>query len=69
MSRVCLRTPENSERWEERQTREELQNKNLKEIYDILQAKYQPFTKRKSVVHKLELKKTEIPKLQLLTSG
>ncbi|RZS95836.1 IS1634 family transposase [Cecembia calidifontis] len=44
-------------------------NKNLKEIYDILQTKYQPFTKRKSVVHKLELKKTEIPRLQLLTGG
>jgi hypothetical protein len=32
-------------------------NKNLKEIYDILQTKYQPRTKRKSVVHKLELNK------------
>ncbi|WP_449495064.1 IS1634 family transposase [Belliella filtrata] len=32
-------------------------NKNLKQIYDILQTKYQPFTKRKSVVHKPETEK------------
>jgi len=46
-----------------------LPNDNLKQIYDILQSKHQPFTKRKSVVHKLENKKTEIAKNQLLLSG
>ena len=30
---------------------------NLKQIYNILQTKHQPFTKRKSVVHKIEIKK------------
>lgn len=44
-------------------------NDNLKRIYDILQTKYQPFTKRKSVVHKLETKKTETPEKQILLSG
>lgn len=34
-------------------------NENLAAIYDILKSKYKPFTKRKSVVHKLELKKNE----------
>lgn len=29
---------------------------NLKRIYDILQTKHQPFTKQKSLVHKLENK-------------
>jgi transposase len=44
-------------------------NDNLKRIYDILQTKHQPFTKRKSVVHKLESKKTKNPDKQLLLSG
>jgi len=44
-------------------------NKNLKQIYDILQTKHQPFTKRKSVVHKTEIEKIESPKEQLLLSG
>jgi transposase len=44
-------------------------NDILKRIYDILQTKHQPFTKRKSVVHKLETKKTETPEKQLLLSG
>ena len=43
-----------------------LPNNQLKEIYTILQAKYQPFTKRKSVVHKLETKKIETSKKQIL---
>ena len=34
-------------------------DEKLKRIYDILQTKHQPFTKRKSVVHKLESKKTK----------
>jgi len=41
----------------------------LKAIYDILQSKYQPFTKRKSVVHKPELKKIETQQQRLLLSG
>ena len=41
----------------------------LKRMYDILQSKYKPFTKRKSVVHKLELKKIETQAQQLLLSG
>jgi transposase len=44
-------------------------NKNLKQIYDILQTKHQPFTKRKSVVHKSETEKIESTKKQLLLSG
>lgn len=44
-------------------------NDNLKRIYDILQTKHQPFTKRKSVVHKLESKKTKTTEKQLLLSG
>lgn len=44
-------------------------NKNLKQIYDILKTKYQPFTKRKSVVHKSETEKIDPPKKQLLMSG
>ncbi|EON79432.1 hypothetical protein ADIS_0070 [Lunatimonas lonarensis] len=44
-------------------------NKNLKQIYDILQTKHQPFAKRKSVVHKSETEKIESPKKQLLLSG
>lgn len=34
-----------------------LPNKNLAHIYTILKLKHQPFTKRKFVVHKIELKK------------
>ncbi|HUZ58443.1 MAG TPA: hypothetical protein VMU83_06655, partial [Hanamia sp.] len=41
----------------------------LKAIYDILQSKYKPFTKRKSVVHKPELKKIETQQQRLLMSG
>ncbi len=41
-------------------------NDNLKNIYDILQTKYQPFRKRKSVVHKLTTKKTESQQIRLL---
>jgi transposase len=41
----------------------------LKNIYHILQTKYQPFTKRKSVVHKPEHKKNETQQQQLLLSG
>jgi transposase len=41
----------------------------LKTIYDILQSKYKPFTKRKSVVHKPELKKNETQQQRLLMSG
>jgi transposase len=41
----------------------------LKNIYDILQTKYRPFTKRKSVVHKTEHKKNETQQQQLLLSG
>ena len=41
----------------------------LKSIYDILQSKYRPFTKRKSVVHKPELKKIETQQQRLLLSG
>ena len=42
---------------------------NLKNIYKALNAKHQPFTKRKSVVHKLEFKKTDAPQNQILLSG
>jgi len=41
----------------------------LKAIYDILRSKYKPFTKRKSVVHKPELKKIETQQQRLLMSG
>jgi transposase len=44
-------------------------DEKLKRIYDILQSKYRPFTKRKSVVHKLELKKNETQQQRLLSSG
>jgi hypothetical protein len=44
-------------------------NENLKRIYDILKTKHQPFTKRKSVVHKLKMKKIEPAIKQLLMSG
>ena len=42
---------------------------NLKRIYDIHQTKNQPFTKRKSVAHKLEIKKTKTYEKQLLMMG
>lgn len=41
----------------------------LKHIYDILKTTHKPFTKRKSVVHKLELKKKEIPQHSHFQSG
>jgi hypothetical protein len=44
-------------------------NNNLKRIYDILQTKHQPFVKRKSVLHKPKLEKTELTQTQLLLSG
>lgn len=44
-------------------------NDNLKKIYDILKTKHQPFVKRKSVVHKPKLEKTELIQTQLLLSG
>lgn len=44
-------------------------NDNLKKIYSILKTKHQPFTKRKSVVHKSKLKKIEPPQIQLLLTG
>ena len=44
-------------------------DEKLKRIYDILQSKYTPFTKRKSVVHKLEPKKIETQQRRLLLSG
>jgi len=46
-----------------------LPNDNLKQIYNILKTKHQPFKKRKSVVHKLEAKKTEAKENQTLLSG
>lgn len=46
-----------------------LPNENLKRIYTILQTKHQPFTKRKSVVHKLEPQKLELAEKQKLLSG
>jgi len=44
-------------------------NEKLKAIYDILKTNYKPFKKRKSVVHKVELKKIETQQLRLLKSG
>ena len=44
-------------------------NEKLKTIYNILNANYRPFRKRKSVVHKLEPKKTETQQQHLLESG
>jgi transposase len=41
----------------------------LKDIYSILKVKPKPFTKRKSVVHKLELKKTETTQNKVLEAG
>lgn len=46
-----------------------LPNENLQKIYTILQTKHQPFTKRKSVVHKLEFKKPEPTDKQKLLTG
>ena len=44
-------------------------NEKLTSIYSILKIKHQPFTKRKSVVHKLEHKKHETQQQRLLQSG
>jgi len=44
-------------------------NEKLKAIYDILKTNYKPFKKRKSVVHKVELKKIETQQRRLLESG
>ncbi len=44
-------------------------NEKLLNIYNILKIKHQPFTKRKSVVHKLESKKSETQQQRLLQSG
>lgn len=44
-------------------------NEKLTSIYNILKTKPQPFTKKKSVVHKLEPKKNETQQLRLLQSG
>ena len=44
-------------------------DKKLKSIYDILKTNYKPFRKRKSVVHKMTLKKIEIQQQRLLTPG
>ena len=44
-------------------------NKKLKTIYDILKADYKPFKKRKSVVHKPELKKIESSQWRVFESG
>ncbi len=41
-------------------------DKNLQEIYDILKSKYQPFRKRKSVVHKPPPQKNETQQVRLL---
>jgi hypothetical protein len=42
-------------------------DKNLQEIYDILKSKYQPFRKRKSVVHKPPPEKNETQQVRLLS--
>lgn len=46
-----------------------LPNESLKRIYDILKINNRPFTKRKSVVHKLEHKKDESQQIRLLQPG
>ena len=46
-----------------------LPSEDLKRVYDILKTKHQPFVKRKSVVHKLDPKKTEPTQTQLLLRG
>jgi len=43
-------------------------NENLKKIYSILKTKHQPFTKRKSVVHKPNRKKIQLAQKQKLLS-
>ena len=43
-----------------------LPDENLKRIYDILKMNHKPFIKRRSVVHKLELKKDENQQRRLL---
>lgn len=44
-------------------------NEKLKSIYDILKTNYKPFRKRKSVVHKMTLKKIETQQQRILTPG
>ncbi len=44
-------------------------NEKLTNIYNILKLKHQPFTQRKSVVHKLETEKDETKQQRLLQSG
>ena len=44
-------------------------NEKLKVIYGILKTNYKPFKKRKSVVHKVELKKIETQQRRILESG
>ena len=44
-------------------------NEKLKSIYDILKTNYKPFRKRKSVVHKMTLKKIETQQQRLLPPG
>jgi hypothetical protein len=44
-------------------------NENLKRIFDILKMNHKPFVRRKSVVHKLELKKDESQQQRLLPPG
>ena len=44
-------------------------NEKLTNIYNILKLRHQPFTKRKSVVHKLEQKKEETQQQQRFQSG
>ena len=46
-----------------------LPNEKLKRIYEILKINHKPFVKRKSVVHKLELKKDESQQQRLLPPG
>ena len=46
-----------------------LPNDNLKRIYDILKMNHKPFVRRKSVVHKMELKKIETQQRRLLPPG
>ena len=44
-------------------------NENLKKIFDTLKADYQPFKKRKSVVHKPTPEKNETQQIRLLQPG
>ena len=39
-------------------------NEKVKQLYDALKYKYAPFTRKKSVVHKLELKKLQTVEMQ-----